>query len=180
MRKKVFLLLLLGSLIPIFSQKARYCFSPKGNCGAWLLYHLQRAQKSLDIAIYSFTHRKIAHLLVKLHNKGVKIRVITDKASFTGRNHHARFLSRKGIPVYIWMKHGKMHNKYVIIDRKILITGSFNWSRSAEKRNAENLVLLEDPSFLRAFQANFERLLKESCPLPRILIIGKKKICSPL
>jgi phosphatidylserine/phosphatidylglycerophosphate/cardiolipin synthase-like enzyme len=54
-----------------------------------------------------------------------------------------------------------MHNKYAIYDGKVLSTGSFNWTGSAERRNDENLVVIRnDRRLIELYRKNFEKLWK--------------------
>jgi phosphatidylserine/phosphatidylglycerophosphate/cardiolipin synthase-like enzyme len=70
-----------------------------------------------------------------------------------------------GIPVFIDDKHAIAHNKIMIIDDRVVITGSFNFTKAAENKNAENLLILDDlPDLTRAYQDNFQQHLRHAVP----------------
>lgn len=138
-------------------------FSPRGGCERAIINLINHSEKSIDVAIYSFTDRKIAKALINAFNRGVKVRVIIDYGNGKSRFCVGPLLERAGIPVRYKRGSGEglMHNKYAIYDGRILSTGSFNWTSSAEKRNDENLVVIRnDPSLVDLYQRNFEKLWK--------------------
>ena len=138
-------------------------FSPRGGCERAIINLINHSKKSIDVAIYSFTDRKIAKALVNAFNRGVKVRVIIDYGNGKSRFCVGPLLERAGIPVRYKKGSGEglMHNKYAIYDGRVLSTGSFNWTTSAEKRNDENLVVIRnDPLLIGLYRRNFEKLWK--------------------
>jgi phosphatidylserine/phosphatidylglycerophosphate/cardiolipin synthase-like enzyme len=136
-------------------------FSPRGGCTSAVISQIKMAKKSIDVAIYSFTSRKIAKALIAAHKRGVKIRIVADEGSAISRNSVLPLLESAGIPVRYKRGSGGglMHNKYAIVDGEVVITGSFNWTVSAEKRNDENLLVIKGlPAIVKAYEKNFERL----------------------
>ncbi|HDV5163465.1 TPA: DUF1669 domain-containing protein, partial [Escherichia coli] len=78
----------------------------------------------------------------------------------------ATWLARHGIPVRVNGHYDIMHNKFMIIDGRTVETGSFNYTASADKRNAENVIVLRDmPDAAQPYSREFERLWNESEPL---------------
>ncbi|RUM90527.1 MAG: phospholipase D family protein, partial [Thermovibrio sp.] len=117
----------------------------------------------IDIAIYSFTSRRIAKALIDARNRGVRVRVIIDEGNGKSRFCVGPFLESAGIEVRYKRGSGGglMHNKYAIYDGKVLSTGSFNWTGSAERRNDENLVVIRnDRRLIELYRENFEKLWK--------------------
>jgi phosphatidylserine/phosphatidylglycerophosphate/cardiolipin synthase-like enzyme len=136
-------------------------FSPRGGATSAIVSEIKRAEKSIDVAIYSFTSRKIAKALISAHKRGVKVRVVADEGSARSRNSVLPLLEAVGIEVRYKRGSGGglMHNKYAVIDGKTVITGSFNWTVSAEKRNDENLLVIKRlPALVEAYEKNFEKL----------------------
>jgi len=136
-------------------------FSPRGGCTKAIISEIENAKKTIDVAIYSFTSKPILRALIKAHERGVKVRVVMDEGGAKNRSSAYPYLVKYGIPVRIkrGTGGGLMHHKYAIIDGRVLITGSFNWTKSAEKRNDENLLVLENaPSIVKLYQENFEKL----------------------
>jgi len=138
-------------------------FSPRGGCTDAIVNLIKNSNKTIDVAIYSFTSKKIAKALIDAHNRGVKIRVIIDYGNGKSRYCVGPLLEEAGIEVRYKKGSGGglMHHKYAIYDGKALSTGSFNWTGSAEKRNDENLVVIRnDAKLIEAFQKNFNKLWK--------------------
>ncbi|MCL2336242.1 MAG: phospholipase D family protein [Firmicutes bacterium] len=119
------------------------------------------AQQTLDVAIYSLTQKDIANGILAAKKRGVQVRVITDKSQLasnkTQRQMIAKFISA-GIPVKENTHSGLMHLKVSIVDDKIVTTGSFNYTVSADSRNDENLVVINNPTLALAYQAEFNRM----------------------
>lgn len=61
---------------------------------------------------------------------------------------------------------GLMHNKYVIIDGEVPVTGSYNWSANAEERSFENVVIIRDSSVIQEYLQEFEKIWEMTCLLP--------------
>src|SRR5664279_3188552 len=98
------------------------------------------------VAAYSFTSKPIALALLADAKRGVDVKVVVDKSQATARYTAATFLANGGVPVRVDYRYSIMHNKFVVVDGETVETGSFNFTESAAKRNAENsLVLREAP-----------------------------------
>ncbi len=149
-----------------FAGDVRVFFSPNGGCTDAVIYEIGRAKKYIDVAMYAFTSRPIAQALVKAKKRGVRIRVILDKKF----NSHTRFskfkyLMKKGIDVKLVSpppgvrgRVGLMHHKFAVIDGKVLLTGSFNWTASAEKLNYENLLVFYSEKLASIYEKEFKRI----------------------
>jgi phosphatidylserine/phosphatidylglycerophosphate/cardiolipin synthase-like enzyme len=134
------------------------CFSPLGHCDQVLISWINAAVKTLDGAIYGLTDDNIARALVHAHERGVKVRVVRDRSQAGGARDVTKQLIQAGIPVRIQKgsRGGLQHNKFLIIDSTYVLTGSFNWTRNASKRNDENFVVIDDQA--DKFRKEFERL----------------------
>ena len=104
---------------------------------------------------YSFTSAPIAKALVEARKRGVKIQVILDKSQRTQHYSSADFVAHAGIPIYIDAEHPIAHNKIIIIDGHVVVTGSFNFTKAAEKKNAENLLVIHDAALAGKYTANW-------------------------
>ncbi|MEN4600774.1 phospholipase D family protein [Pantoea agglomerans] len=139
-----------------------YGFSPGGSAQKLILYSINTSTKSIDIAAYSFTSKDIALALLNAKKRGVEIRVLADykaneKYTVVG------FLRNAGVDVRVNNNYEIMHNKFMVIDNENVQTGSFNYTASANKRNAENVIYIKDNKALASgYQKEFERLFKES------------------
>lgn len=139
-------------------------FSPRGGCTDAVVRELQAAKESVIVQAYSFTSVPIAKALLEAHKRGVKVQVILDKSQRTEKYSSATFLKNSGIPTFIDAAHAIAHNKVMVIDLQIVITGSFNFTKSAEESNAENLLVIRDRDLAAKYAANWETHLHHSQP----------------
>jgi phosphatidylserine/phosphatidylglycerophosphate/cardiolipin synthase-like enzyme len=117
---------------------------------------LGQATNSVLVQAYSFTSAPIAKALVDAHRRGVKVQVILDRSQRTEKYSEADFLKNNGIPTLIDDQHAIAHNKIMIVDGYIIITGSFNFTKAAEEHNAENLLVINDPELAKKYTANWQ------------------------
>ena len=138
-------------------------FSPAGGCTEAVVESLASATNSVFVQAYSFTSAPIAKALVEAHRRpGVKVEVILDRSQRGEKYSSADFVMHAGIPTYIDTKHAIAHNKIMIIDRHIILTGSFNFTKAAEENNAENLLVIDDPALAEKYIDNWQAHLKHS------------------
>lgn len=117
-------------------------FSPKGGIAGMIVNELSKAKKTIQVQAYSFTNTEIAKALADAKKRGVDVRVVLDKSQETEQYSSATFLANAGIPVHIDREFQIAHNKIMIIDGIDIITGSFNFTKSAENSNAENCLVI--------------------------------------
>ena len=137
-------------------------FSPEGGCTEAVVNALDHATNTIRVQAYSFTSAPIAKALVDAHRRKVKVQVILDKAQETEKYSEADFIHHAAIPCFIDDKHAIAHNKIMIIDEAVVLTGSFNFTRAAEERNAENLLVINDPVLARQYLRNWKEHLGHS------------------
>jgi len=140
----------------------KVCFSPNGACQEAVVTQISKAQRSIEIAMYSFTSREIAQALVEAKKRQVKVRVILDNAQIKDPYSKSRYLMGKGINVKFRLGPGLMHNKFAVIDGKVLLTGSFNWTASADRKNAENLLIISSKELAQKYEKQFKLLWAQS------------------
>lgn len=140
------------------------CFSPRGQCTHAIIKELNRAKNSVLVQAYSFTSVPIAEAPVNAYRRGVKVEVILDKSRKTEKKSSAPFLSDRGVQVKIDATRGIAHNKVMIIDDEIVITGSFNFTKNAEKKNAENLLIIHDRKLAEKYVKNWQEHVQHSYP----------------
>ena len=148
----------------------RACFSPMGKCSNHLISELQRAQREILVAVFAFTSHEIALALVQAKRRGIKVLVVLDQ-KFDRENDYSKgsFLKEKGLQVRRVSgltkgenRWGLMHQKFAVIDSNVVLTGSYNWTASAENYNAENLLLFHDAGPLaEEYRKQFHRLWKK-------------------
>jgi phosphatidylserine/phosphatidylglycerophosphate/cardiolipin synthase-like enzyme len=133
----------------------RVYFSPGGKATAAIVQALGQAERSVYVQAYSFTSAPIAKALTQAHRRGVQVQTILDKSNVTDKYSAADFLLHAGIPTYIDAAHTIAHNKVMVIDERVVITGSFNFTKAAENNNAENLLVVDDPQLAAAYLENW-------------------------
>jgi phosphatidylserine/phosphatidylglycerophosphate/cardiolipin synthase-like enzyme len=141
-------------------------FSPKGGCTKAIIDQINQAKETIHVQAFSFTSQTIAQALRHALLDNVKIQVLLDRSHIGAKYSVANYLSEK-IPVYIDSKHAIAHNKIIIIDSKIVITGSFNFTKAAEEGNAENLLIINDPDLAKKYIENWNEHLEHCEPYVR-------------
>lgn len=135
------------------------CFTPGGKCTDTIVQEIAAARNSIRVQAYSFTSAVIAKALVAAHRRGVDVKVILDKSQRTAKYSSADFLANAGVPTWIDDCCAIAHNKVIVIDGQTVITGSFNFTKAAQERNAENLLLLRNRALADRYTTNWEKHL---------------------
>jgi len=142
--------------VPINSNESvRVYFSPNGGCTEAIINQINQAKSEILVQAYSFTSSPIAKSLVEAHKRGVKVSVILDSSQKTAQYSSATFLANSKIPTFIDASHAIAHNKIIIIDGHTVITGSFNFSKAAEEKNAENLLIIKSRELAKRYMENW-------------------------
>ncbi|UJX41725.1 phospholipase D family protein [Desulfovibrio sp. JY] len=132
-------------------------FSPNGGAQQAIVDAIGQAKESINIQAYSFTSAPIAKALMDAARRGVKVEAILDKSQRAATYTGATFLRNEGIPVWIDAAHAIAHNKVMVIDGDKVVTGSFNFTKAAEEKNAENLLIINDKGLARLYMENWKR-----------------------
>jgi len=131
-------------------------FSPKGGCTEAIVREIRLARREILMQAYSFSCPVIAEALVAAKKRGVKVSIILDRANEKETYSELKMLEEHNLLPLIDAHHAIAHNKIIIIDRRTLLTGSFNFTRQAEQDNAENLLIVKHhPDILEAYHLNF-------------------------
>lgn len=140
------------------SGELQACFTPGEDCTALIVRQIDGANAEILVQAYGFTSPPIMQALGRAKERGVDVKVILDRTNEQKRYTAATYLKNHGIDVLIDDAVMIAHNKVVIIDHRNVITGSFNFTRAAQAKNAENvLVITDDPALAKAYAANWER-----------------------
>jgi len=137
-------------------------FSPKGGCQDAIIREVGAAKEYVHVQAYSFTSAPIARALLDAKKRGVKVEVVIDAGRVTEKYSEATFFVNQGIPVFADGKHAIAHNKVMVIDGKTVITGSFNFTKSAEESNAENLLVIHSVEVAAKYERNYQEHLAHS------------------
>ena len=147
--------------------KTEVYFSLYDNPQKEIIKNINQAEAFISLAMYIFTDREIALPLAKAQERGVKVRLYLDKDQVDYQYSQSRFLVQKGIKTRVSSNKYIMHNKFAIIDNCLLLTGSYNWTFSANHRNDENLMVIYDPEIIEIFQNQFVKLWTNKYSLER-------------
>jgi phosphatidylserine/phosphatidylglycerophosphate/cardiolipin synthase-like enzyme len=132
------------------------CFTPGGNCTDAIVNTLGDAKRTILVQAYSFTSAPLAKALLEAHKRGVQVQVILDKSQRTEKYSSADFLANQEVPTMIDANHAIAHNKVIVIDGEVVITGSFNFTKAAQEKNAENLLSIRDQALAVQYTQNWE------------------------
>ncbi len=130
-------------------------FSPNGGCTEAIVKILKDAKTTILVQAYSFTSEPIAQALIDAYKRGVAVEIIADKSQESAKYSMISLLYKENIPVFIDRKHVIAHNKVMIIDSEVVITGSFNFTTAAEYKNAENLLIIQSKDLAKEYIKNY-------------------------
>ena len=144
-------------------------FSPADKCDEKVVALIDSAKEELHIAVYSFNRQPISLAVIDAHNRGVTVKVIFDEGQLTGPNSRHIDLNNAGVAIKkdkpTTYSLSQMHNKFAVIDNRIVITGSYNWTTNATNNNDENLIVVTSPSIAAAYNTEFNRIWEHAVDL---------------
>lgn len=153
--KRTLLSLILGTTLFAIPADVELYFSPEGGCQQAILDAIAEADSSIDVAMYVFTEGDIARALIAAQDSGVLVRILLDGQNANQKYSKATFLANAGIPVRYETHSGLMHNKFAVLDGQKVLTGSFNWTASAEAFNDENLLVISSQPLAAKYETEF-------------------------
>ena len=143
-------------------------FSPKGGCQDAVIREIQKARREILVQAYSFTSEPISKALVEAKKRGVQVEILLDHSNEKEPHTDLHLFIEKGLAPLIDAHHAIAHNKVMIIDRRTLVTGSFNFTNQAEHENAENLLILKGHGELVTQYRNNFFAHKSHCRAPQV------------
>lgn len=170
--KFTFIVLLIISLLFIFSfntlAKTEVYFSLYDDPESIIIKNIDDSKEFINIAMYTFTDREIAQAIIRAKDRGVNIKIYLDRSQVNAKYSKSRYFINNGIEgIRISSNNYIMHNKFAVIDNKIVITGSYNWTASAGERNDENLLVINDNNIIEKYQNQFNNLWNNKYSLER-------------
>lgn len=141
-------------------------FSPSDGVTDKIVETIQSAQEQVDFALYTFTHNDAGDALIDAHNAGVNERGFIENISDPGCEYN--YMLANGVDVLPHPDPALFHHKYVVADAfwpnsdPRVLTGSHNWSYTAESANDENTLVIHDADIARLFAAEFQRRWSEN------------------
>jgi len=132
-------------------------FSPDDDTGLRLIELVLAAEESIDFMAYAFTSDSLAEAILFQADQGLQVRGVLDAyQAGTGRGGEYQHLRNQGLAVYLDSHPEKLHHKVIIIDQSIVVTGSYNFTRSAETQNDENTLIIYDQDLASIYLREFE------------------------
>lgn len=153
----VFLVFLLSANVE--AKDLQIYFSPSSVCENKVVEYIDKSKKRIDVAVYAINNDEIVKALKRAHDRGVKIRILTDRLQASNKNSKVRELYKYGINIRVHSKFKIEHNKFAIYDDEVVSGGSFNWTNPATHKNSENcLFFIENDEALEEYQSRFAYL----------------------
>lgn len=148
----------LDSDSPSETTQTQAWFSPGEDCVRAICAQLNRVRRTADICVFTITDNRISDAIADCHQRGARVRIITDDDKSEDRGSDIDRLEQNGIAVRVDHSPYHMHHKFALFDSDTLLTGSYNWTRSAAESNEENIVVSDDRALVKQFVRQFERL----------------------
>lgn len=142
-------------------SKETVWFCPEDPCADNLIAELEAATASVHVAIAYFNNQDIAEALIRAHLRGVEVMVVGEASENVEGGINDEVVAELRAAGVAYRDDGNsytMHNKFCIIDDWVVLTGSFNYTVSADQYNNENLVRLASPSMAESYEAEFQTL----------------------
>ena len=143
-----------------FEIKSGAYFSPGKDCLNEICRFIDESLKSIEICVFTITDNRITSKIIDAFSRGVKIRIISDDTKSEDRGSDLDLLKSKGISCKFDSTSAHMHHKFALSDNERLLTGSYNWTRSASSENNENILITNDSTLVQSFIKEFDNLWK--------------------
>ncbi len=143
--------------LKLANTPVQVCFSPDSECTGAIIKEIGRAKSTILVQAYTFTSEEITAALVQAHQRGVRVELLLDKSNRSAKHSAAAAAAQGGIGLTIDASHAIANNKVMIIDGETVITGSFNFSKAAAEKNAENLLIIRNRDLASIYGKNWQR-----------------------
>ncbi len=168
MSKKLcrFFIIVLSYAVISLTGAPEVLFAPDDHPTNRLLSLINDAQSKIYAAVYMITDKQIAQALIDAKKRGVDVQIIVDASSVETPYGKGTLLKENNIDLFVFNYNAKsdhkktwhsalMHNKFALIDQK-LWTGSFNWTKSANLKNQENVIIIDNNDVCTKFEKHFQ------------------------
>lgn len=136
-------------------------FSPGEDCRNAIIRQINGAIRQLKICVFTISDDQITRSILGAHRRRVSVKVITDNDKSFDHGSDIGQLAREGVMVKMDITNNHMHHKFMVVDERSLLTGSYNWTSSAARFNHENILITKEKVVVRSFLKEFESLWKE-------------------
>ena len=136
-------------------------FSPGTECQQAIISAINNAKNSIRICVFTISDDLITQAILAAHQRNISIKLLTDNEKLLDVGSDIRQLAQAGLEIRTDNTKNHMHHKFAIIDHELLISGSYNWTRSAAMYNHENIIVSDSKDLVQDFLAAFEKLWNE-------------------
>ncbi len=133
-------------------------FSPGDECRLRIARLLRYCKQSADICVFTITDDRLAQEVLDAHRRGIAVRIVSDNDKAFDPGSDIMRLAQSGVEVCVDESEHHMHHKFAVFDRETVVTGSYNWTRSAARHNRENVVVSDDPKLVGPYQGKFDEI----------------------
>lgn len=141
------------------------CFTPGQNCEAMIVKQIDGAKSEVLLQTYKFTNKAIVQAMRRARDRGVNVRMLLDDSLEKRDTKTFQAMRSSGMDLRLDDKVKTAHNKVVVVDKRTVITGSFNFTESANDKNAENIIIIEgSPQVADAYTRNWQARYDASRP----------------
>lgn len=141
--------------------QSRVAFSPGTACREMICNAIRFTHDSMRICVFTISDDEITEEILRAHRMGRDIKIITDNDKSFDLGSDIERMEQAGIPIIMDNTSAHMHHKFAVFDKKKLLTGSYNWTRSAATSNHENIIETNDAHLIKTFVKEFDDLWKE-------------------
>jgi phosphatidylserine/phosphatidylglycerophosphate/cardiolipin synthase-like enzyme len=150
-----------NALEPAPPESSGVFFSPGEECRNAILKRINGALHQINICVFTISDDRITNAIITAHKKGVGIKIITDNDKLWDEGSDIKQLAQMGIPIKMDATPNHMHHKFMVVDSKSLLTGSYNWTVSAMRHNHENILITDETGVVRSFLKEFDTLWRQ-------------------
>ncbi len=143
------------------SLSSQAFFSPGTSCRDAIIHQLNTATSNVKICVFTISDDVITEGIIKAKRRGLNILILSDNDKLFDLGSDIIRLADEGIEIKVDNTSNHMHHKFMLVDDKILVNGSYNWTRSAAKYNQENLIVTSDAELVGLFRKEFDKLWRE-------------------
>lgn len=136
-------------------------FTPSEDARNAIAAEIDTAKTSIKVCVFTISDNILANALVTAHKRGVDVKIISDNDKSEDKGSDIEDMEGAGLSIKMDPTPNHMHHKFALIDDDTLITGSYNWTRSAYKFNHENVVITHERGLIRKFENEFDKLWAE-------------------
>ena len=140
-------------------------FSPSDECLNAIINFIHSAQKSLKVCVFTISDDRISRALLAAFEKGIQLQLLTDNEKLFDKGSDIRELAAAGLEIRVDNTKNHMHHKFALADNGHVLTGSYNWTRSAALYNHENVLITSEKLVVADYAQEFNRLWAEMEPL---------------